>query len=392
MTARNPLSHPPVRALAALLLAAAVAPAAPTPAPALFGIGGGGKACATPVKVDEAADRTIDTLNLRIDAMEASLVEALSRHAAQTSGYTAQSAAGINQTLDGQTRALAQIEREAAEARSIADHRPTAARCATVTGATGLHATARIAETAARRASEDAADRAANPRGGAAADARRRWDRYTRTWCAPDAAPGAAEACSGPDELHNRDLHPEALFGEPTLAGREERAAALDWQANIALPVVADPPPIGTVDTAAERDLLLRRRANTARTALAADTLASLYGLRVPAVRLEEWAEAMLPPGAERPDGPLSRQELLELLAARRFERPEWHVGLQAMSTPELLRELVTMQALSLTVDFERWELDQRRAAMEAAQLAMAAEARRTTLGAAVSTTAGTAQ
>ena len=101
----------------------------------------------------------------------------------------------------------------------------------------------------------------------------------------------------------------------------------------------------------------------------------------MPAVRLEDWAGAVLPTGAQRPDGPLSRQELLEIQASRRFENPDWHVRLQSMTPENLLRELVHLQAVDLTVAYERWILDQRRAAMEAARLAMAAEDRREALG-----------
>ena len=44
------------------------------------------------------------------------------------------------------------------------------------------------------------------------------------------------------------------------------------------------------------------------------------------------------------------------------------------MSEANLLRELVTLQAISLMLDWRRYRLDERRGAMDAAGLALAAE------------------
>ena len=64
-------------------------------------------------------------------------------------------------------------------------------------------------------------------------------------------------------------------------------------------------------------------------------------------------------------------------MAARRFENPDWFVRLQAMNDSNLLRELVSLQAVSLMLDWERYRMDERRGASEAARLAIAAEAMR---------------
>ena len=73
-------------------------------------------------------------------------------------------------------------------------------------------------------------------------------------------------------------------------------------------------------------------------------------------------------------DTPVSRFELLELLARRRFEDPNWFVRLQAMSQENLLRELVTLQAVSLVLDWQRYRTDERRGAFDAAALALGVE------------------
>ena len=115
-------------------------------------------------------------------------------------------------------------------------------------------------------------------------------------------------------------------------------------------------------------------RSADARAVLASDYFADRRSLRVPGVDLGGWAAAVAP-GAG--DGPLSRYELLETLASRRFEDPGWFVELQGMSGDNLLRELVILEATALTLAWERYRLDERRGAMEAARLAAAAEAMR---------------
>ena len=58
-------------------------------------------------------------------------------------------------------------------------------------------------------------------------DTEARWDAWASTWCSPAVGgPSAANAGSGPAELHDRDLMPESLFGTPTLSDGFSRAAA----------------------------------------------------------------------------------------------------------------------------------------------------------------------
>ena len=121
------------------------------------------------------------------------------------------------------------------------------------------------------------------------------------------------------------------------------------------------------------RRVLLARSAD-ARAALAADYFGEARALRAPGAALGEWASAIAPGVRDDRQAPVSRYELLELLAARRFEDPNWFVALQAMSQENLLRELAIMQAVSLMLDWQRYRTDERRGAIDAASLALAAE------------------
>ena len=143
---------------------------------------------------------------------------------------------------------------------------------------------------------------------------------------------------------------------------------------NLAAPVVHDPPPLASADTDRERRRVLMARAADARTALANDYFAEARALRAPGAALGEWAAAVAGTPGRDAGTPVSRYELLELLASRRFEDPDWFVRLQAMSAENLLRELVTLQAVSLMLDWQRYRTDERRGAIDATVLALAAE------------------
>ncbi len=104
------------------------------------------------------------------------------------------------------------------------------------------------------------------------------------------------------------------------------------------------------------------RDRNTARLFAAA----AVYNMR------RAWA-ALVAPGRDAAT-PVSRYELLELLASSRFVNLGWFVDLQAMGRDNLLRELVTLQAVSLMLDWRRYRLDERRGAIDATGLALATE------------------
>ena len=88
-----------------------------------------------------------------------------------------------------------------------------------------------------------------------------------------------------------------------------------------------------------------------------------------------KWAAALVP--GRDPEEPVSRYELIEILAARRFENPDWFVQLQAMNEANLLREVVTLLATSLLLDWERYRMDERRGALDAVSAAIGAEGMR---------------
>ena len=323
------------------------------------------------------ASRAIRVLTGEIDAMERAIIEALRLQTGQLAGYTAQSTKALTQALDAQTRLQAQTAREVEETRSMNAHRPSRSACSTVTGATGLGATRSAAETMGRAAAEVetgriASDRAVVAEAGGAADGAARFDTLTGVYCS--AARAGDGTCRGEDASHGADLRPGSLLDRRTFGSEAELHAAVELSRNLAAPVVHDPLPLASAETDRERRLVLLARAADARTALAADWFGHARSLRTPGADLGAWADAVSGGRGYDAGGPVSRYELMELLASRRFDDPGWFVALQEMPAETLLRELVMLHSISLMLGWERFRLDERRGAMEAARLALATE------------------
>ena len=342
----------------------------PSPAAALFG--GGGKCTPTWKTVSEAS-RVITRVNARLAALERTIHDALVRQTGQQSGYIAQSAKAVTTALDSHAAVRAQTEREAAEVTAQVTRRPSRSACTVTTGAEGL-AQARAASRLAGRAAavsetgRIAGDRATGSAPAAATDSAERYRRILERWCSPDRAPLQSAACSGAPEDHGRDLRPDSLFGVETFASERELQAAIDLSRNLTVPAVEDPEPLGAVDSASERARVMASRAAAARRALAAEALGHLRALRAPGPELGAWAAAVDPD--RDADAAVSRLELVDLLAAKRFERTAWWTELQSMGGEALLRETASLLAASLLLDRERFRLEERRLAIQAATLA----------------------
>ena len=325
------------------------------------------------------ASRVIADLTGEIDAMERAIMEALRLQTGQLSGYIAQSAKAVTGALDSQTKLQAQTAREVAETGSMLAHRPSRSACEAVTGLRGLAGTGAAAKGAHARASvaetgRIMGDRAVVDRPGAAAGDAARFETVTGEYCNAARAGEDPALCRGEDRLHGADLRADTLFDRRTFGSEAELRAAVELSRNLAAPVVHDPPPLASADTERERRRVLLARSADARTALAADYLAQARALRAPGAALGGWAAEIARDAGRDPELPVSRYELLELLARGRFEDPDWFVGLQALSAENLLRELVTLQAVSLMLDWQRWRTDERRGAIDAASLALAVE------------------
>ena len=330
------------------------------------------------------ASRTIRRVNARLDALERSVVQALGMQTGQQSGYTAKSAEAVVTALDAHARLRAQTAREEAETDAQLKRRPTDRGCAAVTGLAGL-GPARDAEEAAARAAGDAetgrllADpTVAGNAAGAAADGAARLATLTGTYCAPGRAGPGGEGCTGADGDHGADLLPgRTLFDRGTFADAGELRAAVELSRNLAAPVVHDRLPLSAASTPEARRRILAARAADARQALASDLYGHLRALRAPGPALGRWAEAVAPGARPDPDAPLGRRDLLAVLASKRFDDPGWFVGLQSMDEAALLREAVTLAAIGLMLDWERFRLEERHAAVSAASLAADVGARR---------------
>ena len=341
------------------------------------------KCCSCVSAARAMGTRVIQAVNGRIDVMETEIGRAV-RHAeqeivrtlqlqtAQLSGYIATAAEGTAKALDAQTKLLAQIAREEAETRSKLGHRPTQSGCEVITGMRGLGSGRQAADRAGRRGAavetgRITGDRAVVAQGGSDADAARRFEEWTGSYCNGGRSPEGQGVCRAEAAMHGADLQPGNLLDVRTFSDGEKEKAAVELGRNLAAPVVWDPVPVRAVDTPDERRLALRARAADARGALAMDWFVRARAKRAPAAELGAWAAALAPGGAFPQN--ISRYELMEILASRRFEDPNWAVGLQGMSTDGLLRELLLMNAAGMMLAWEHYRMDEARGTMEAARL-----------------------
>ena len=363
------------RTLGAGVLACLLLPASAGPSYALFGSGG---SCDRTDNDRMEASRVIRNIAGRIDAMETAVVEALRLQTGQLSGYQAQSAKAVVEGLDAQTKLRAQTAREVEKSRIVRQHRPSRRGCRTATGVRGMAGARRAAAAEKERATVAGVGRIAGDRSvgaGSVADNSQRFEAVMRRFCNRQRLGENAEACAGRPEMHGADLDPGKLFDKATIAGPEERSTAIELSRNLAAPVVHDQLPVASAETSLERRRALLGRSADARTALAADYFDHARAMRAPGAELGGWAAAIAP-GREA-TGPVSRYEIMQILASRRFEDSDWVVKLQAMSDSNLLREIATLMSISLMVDWERYRLDERRGAAGAAALAIAAEGMR---------------
>ena len=320
-----------------------------------------------------------------IEEMERAIIEALRRQTGQLAGYEAQSAFAVTSSIDAQTRLLAQVLREVEESETTRAYQPSAEGCRTTTGVAGLaagreNAAEALFEAANRESGRITQDLGVVAPGGATTDTQARFDVIRTTYCSDERT--GQDACQGQPEHHGLDQIPATLFAAATLQDPQVRHASREVGRNLASPVITEPIPWDAATTPAERSAALRERAAETRTALAAEFFATARANRLPAVNLGEWAAALAPASARDASQPLSRHELLEFLASRRYDDPGWSVALETMSMEAVLREISRQMGVGLILDWERYLLEERRGAMEATRLAIAVEASRTLPGA----------
>ncbi len=330
------------------------------------------------------ASRVLRGVKERLDVMEANIVEALRLTTGQVSGYIAQNAKTTTQALDAQTQLLAQIAREVEETRSIREHRPAETACDTITGLSGLGDSRRATVAAREEGERLEGGRLIGDRGEVSAvggaNNEARFEDVLSKYCHAGRAGQSELVCTGWENDHGADLKPGNLLEVRTFSTREELQTAVDVSRNLSAPVVFSQGPLVTAGTAQEKAQALFGRALDGRAALSADYMSHMRSMRYPGAALGGWVADLVPSEAGRSGEGLSRYELLEILASRRFEDPNWFVGLQSMSEANLLREMVTLQAIQLMLEWEGYRLSERRGAIDATSLSLGLERARGSL------------
>ena len=274
------------------------------------------------------ATRVIRDLTREIDAMERAIVEALRLQTGQLSGYTAQSAKAVTGALDSQTKLQAQIAREAAETEAMRARTPSGSGCEAITGLSGLAGTRAASESAGARAAATetgriASDRAVVDRPGAAAGDAARFETVTGTYCNAARAGEDPALCAAGTGCTARICGPTRCSTAAPSRARRSCARRSSSRATSrprwCTTRRRSPRPIpsasaGGFCSAARRTPARRWPRTTSRRPARCGLRARRW-----ATGPHRWRRA----SDSDPTVPVSRYELLELLASRRFENPE---------------------------------------------------------------------
>lgn len=216
-------------------------------------------------------EKTEGSINSQINGMRQSIVDTLTRHGAQLSGYIAEGSRSTATAIDSQTKLQAQTAREIEEVKAVQTYKPNIQACQFVTGAAGLGGSSEKASYAATIFSENEEARLSsnaksltNP--GTTSDTSERFDRIFSSYCNAEQSFDESGVCTGSPEFHNADINAATLFSSDILETVEKRQAAQDLIENLVAPTISNPPAIASADTDMEQEQVLKHRSRQSRT------------------------------------------------------------------------------------------------------------------------------
>ena len=310
-----------------------------------------------------------DQTTTAVQNAQQAIVEAITKGVAQTSGYQAQTtesqrrvqeATDVNETI--RQRQIARAKAEGGR------YDPAASACTDLTGvlqfgggqaATG--AGGNDAVNALRNRSRGNGGEGAEVRAGGLAVAQgivRDRDEY---------------------EGYGGYLDPTSdvrYLTEPaTLDTTDEKAAKVMVRLvnNIVDPTPPRPISAAEAKTPQGKAQIAARTIDDARRSAASAVFAYLGDLAAPTggAALAKWAKGAVTPAYPREVGNVvSTQQAIDIFVYSRFANPDWHQELTKMSPAAVARETALTSALDLHVNWMRFELERRMAAVQAASLA----------------------
>lgn len=117
-----------------------------------------------------------------------------------------------------------------------------------------------------------------------------------------------------------------------------------------------------------------RRQADDARRSAATSIFEFILNLQAarPAHEVEGWIREVMPPGygAKIPADGISELQMLDVMIRAKYPNPAWHASMVGASPEAVQRELLQVQAMSLYVEWLRFDLERRTAMVAAVDLA----------------------
>ena len=329
-------------------------------------------------RIQDHISTSTESINKRIDALDRNVIGTIKKATAQTSLYIQQLGTLETKLAQGAQNQEAQLERQKKRAEIARDVLPQKSACDHITGLAGLAAVETHTSEESRITVTDRVGRLAQNTGkgpvGQAASAAERVKAltpYQPNQCKntdADAFLNGKASC-----LLNADINPLSLLGKPTLDNKALIEASAAFIDNLVDPVDENPLPADALSSHGARLDYLDQRSRLARRALAYSTLLSMRADRTQAVKLGDWANALLPEEMKRGEN-ISRDDLYRILASDYFLRPNYFTELQGMTPANLQREAVRNQAVSLMISWQRLKQQKTTNMLLAALLAQGTE------------------
>ena len=299
----------------------------------------------------------------RIGTMETAIVRTLEKSTAQLSLYIKQHGTLMAKIADGQQKNAAELARDTLEVEIARGLAPQRTYCESVSGLAGLSATEEISATLLQNSMANRVNRLAqNTQEGAigrATSLRYRWAQlkeYQPKECKNNETLkviDGEETC-----VVNADINPALLFGIQTLDNDGLRKTSQAFIDNLISAVEEDPLVYENMETTADKLKYLEQRKKFSRLALAYYVLLQIRSNKMEAVKLGNWANAILPEGLGRGEN-LSKDDLYKVLASDRFRQPNYFTSLQGLTPENKKLEMLTNQAVSLMLQNEQYQQGQ---------------------------------
>lgn len=302
-------------------------------------------------------------------------VQAWTAHGKQMSANTQTQTQAFSETRNAQTQVLSNTIREAAKTQSAIRMAPPSLPCVTP----GLAKQLAAGEILRRQREQELAQifRAwgnntdPETRGAGTATALNQASKSLSVYCgAAEAQQGLCTAAS--PELADANVNAGVLFDQGTIKPALTQASE-DYTKLVANPVPPARMPGSSYKTVGGMVSLADRDIRDSRVSIATETVNYINALRSPTMELSQWASGATG-GEVAVEGKISANDALYVASVYRLRGDDWYNNMLAGPADGAWKDLAAIRATKLYVNWQRFELKQRRSMLVGAILSTLAQ------------------